>query len=83
MTTLAERARANADRARTAQEARGATRQDAKPSAPIPPPRAHWWRVWKADGTVVDVCVHPPLTMADVRSTFYPGAKSVLPGDAA
>lgn len=81
MTTLADRARANADRARTAQEARGAIRQDAKPSAPIPSLRAHWWRIWKADGAVVDVCVTPPLTRDDVRSTFYPDAKSLLLAD--
>ena len=81
MTTLAERAHANADRARNAQAARGGTRRDEKPPEPIPPHRAHWWRVWKADGTVADVCVHPPMARDDVRAAFYPDAKSLLLAD--
>ena len=78
MTTLAERAHANAERARSAQDASGATRHVADMPEPIQPYRAHWWRVWTADDTVVDVCVYPPLTRDEVQGQFYPTAKSVL-----
>ena len=83
MTTLAERAHANAKRARDAQDARGATRHDESPPKPVEPRRAHWWRIWKADDTVADVCVYPPMSRDAVRSTFYPSAKSLLLPDEA
>lgn len=76
MTTLAERAHANAERAKAAQNA-------ASVPKPFSPRRSSWWRVCKADGTVDDVCVHPPLSRAEVRSTFYPDAKSLLLPDEA
>lgn len=78
MSTLAERAHANAKRARDAQEAGSATRQEATSSKADQPLRSPWWRVWTADDTVSEVTVYPPMTRAEVRSTFYPDAKSVL-----
>lgn len=83
MSTLAERAHENAKRARDAQEASGSTRQGATSPKADQPLRSPWWRIWKADDTVADVTVYPPMTRAEVRSTFYPDAKSLLLPDEA
>lgn len=83
MSTLAERAHANAKRARDAQDAGRETRQEVTSPSAAKPLRSPWWRIWKADDTVADVTVCPPMTRAEVRSTFYPDAKSVLLPDEA
>ncbi len=81
MTTLAERAQANAQRARSAQDARGVTRTEAEEPKPQQALRSHQWAVWKADDTVVEVCVYPACTRAELRHSVYPDAKSLLMQD--
>ena len=78
---LAQRAKLLAQQARSANDARGTTKTDPKPEAPIEEHRTDRWIVWRADGVVVDVFFDPPCTRKEVRAHFYPDAKSILTPD--
>ena len=87
MTDLSDRAKKLAQQARSAQDARGATKHephaDPQPDQSQQEFRADRWVVWRADGVVVDVFFDPPCTRKEVRAHFYPDAKSILTPDTA
>lgn len=82
MKTAAERAAAIAKQARSARDAQGVT--TTKPEFVGPPDRHEphrqaWFRVYGPAGTPgVLVMVRPDMSADEVRSTFYPDARSIL-----
>lgn len=80
MNDLAKRAKANANRARTAQEPRGGrgsytpTSDDTKSAQ-----RRSWWAIRTADGREFLLMVLPELSKAEILDRLYPGASAVIP----
>lgn len=66
---VVDRARAIAERARSAQGA---------PTAEPEPFRASFWTVWPADGDALRVLFCPPQSRDGIRTHFYPHARSIV-----